>query len=110
MRKTESLKFLIVIVLIALLPGMILARTPQTTEHIAPASGIGVTLILTLPSYEIAQDEAGFDVIQAAGFSLSGEPGEVLLPRQVYNGGVFAFLLRCFQQRTDRSPPIDCSY
>ena len=88
MRKRESLKFLSVIVLIALLPGMILARTPQTTEHIAPGSGIGVTLILTLPSYEIAQDEAGFDVIQAAGFSLSGEPGEVLLPRQVYNVAV----------------------
>ena len=82
------MKFLSVIVLVALLPGLALARMPEATEQTELGSGTGIDLTLTLPLYEVIQDEAGFDVIQVEGFNLSGEPGEALLPRRVYNVAV----------------------
>ena len=79
------MKLLSVIVLIALLPGLALARMPEATEQTGLGSGTGIDLTLTLPLYEITQDEVGLDVIQVEGFSLSGQPGAALLPRRVYN-------------------------
>ena len=82
------MKFLSVIMLVALLPGLALARMPEATEQTGQGSGTGIDLTLTLPLYEIAQDEAGFDVIQVEGFNLSGEPDAALLPRRVHNVAV----------------------
>ena len=82
MKNNSLVKFLVVILFVALLPELTLAWVPQPLKM--PDDGFSVALRLELPAYEIVRDEDGLDTILVEGFDLSGLPGTPVLPRQVY--------------------------